>query len=575
MRLLCVIVLFFSVSARAQVSATRIPDKELFAIGKIWGLLKYYHPVTSQGKIDWDAELLKVLEGPASTKAARVADQWIQLLDKLPFDTISPVIFTCDSLTKRNYDLSWIDKQGLSPATRSRFRKLVDQPANIGFYYTRSEKEPIRFNSTKEKAFTDWKLEYAWIDLFRTWNAVEYFYPYKYLLDKKWDNVLKEMIPVFRSIRSMADYRKTIMLLTANIQDTHTSLESTYQYDVFGKLTSPFSFQVVDGSVVITVIKDAEKVKAAGLSLGDRITHINNEPVNSIIQRYSKFVPASNKSVLNREAYNFLFSSNDSVCLIKGQHIDGSSFSGVKLTRIARIFLQEWDQDGIPNYHLRYKGKDHEYLVWNQQLSKLDPAFFLDDKAYFEFASLTVKDIDSLLPVAMTKKGMVIDLRGYSNNGALLRIFDYLFTSPQHFGIKTHADFNRPGMYCFEDHIITPELKLTGKNNPDAYKGKVVVLINEYTQSAAEMWGMIFKRIPGVVFVGSQTAGADGNKTSIRLTNGNRIVLSGLGIYYPDGGETQRIGIKPDVVVRPTISSIRKKEDLLLLKAFEIIDQQK
>lgn len=575
MRLLCVIVLFFSLSTHAQVPATRIPDKELFAIGKIWGLLKYYHPVTSQGKIDWDAELLKVLDRPISTKASRVADEWIQLLDKLPFDTLSPATFQCDSLTKRNYDLNWIDKQGLSATTHKRFRKLVDQPANIGFYYTRSEAEPLRFNSSKEKVFTDWQLSYAWIDLFRTWNAIEYFYPYKYLLDKKWDNVLKEFIPVFRSIRSIAAYKKAMMLLTASIQDTHTSLDPTYQYDVLGKLTSPFAFQVVDGSVIITVIKDEQKVKAAGLSLGDRITHINNEPVNSIIQRYGKFLPVSNKAVLNREAYNFLFSSNDSVCRINGQHTDGSSFSGVQLKRMARIFLDEWDQDGIPNYHLHYKGKDHEFLVWNQQLGKLDPAFFLDDKAYFEFASLTVKDIDSLLPVALTKKGMVIDLRGYSNNGALLRIFDYLFTSPQHFGIKTHADFNRPGLYCFADNIIDPAFKLTGKNNPDAYKGKVVVLINEYTQSAAEMWGMIFKKVPGVVFVGSQTAGADGNKTSIRLTNNSQIIFSGLGIYYPDGGETQRIGIKPDVIVRPTVSSIRKKEDLLVLRAFEIIDQQK
>ncbi|MDQ1096080.1 S41 family peptidase [Chryseobacterium camelliae] len=83
------------------------------------------------------------------------------------------------------------------------------------------------------------------------------------------------------------------------------------------------------------------------------------------------------------------------------------------------------------------------------------------------------------------------------------------------------------------------------------------------------------KKVPNVIFVGSQTAGADGNKTSIKLTDGNKIIFSGLGIYYPDGGETQRIGIKPDVVVRPTVESIRNKEDLLLLKALELIDQKK
>jgi len=89
------------------------------------------------------------------------------------------------------------------------------------------------------------------------------------------------------------------------------------------------------------------------------------------------------------------------------------------------------------------------------------------------------------------------------------------------------------------------------------------------------MWGMVFKKVPNVIFVGSQTAGADGNKTSIKLTDGNILIFSGLGIYYPDGDETQRIGIKPDIVVRPTVQSIRNKEDLLLWKAFDLIDKKK
>lgn len=172
-------------------------------------------------------------------------------------------------------------------------------------------------------------------------------------------------------------------------------------------------------------------------------------------------------------------------------------------------------------------------------------------------------------------KGIVFDLRGYNNDGSIIKIFDYLLSKPEHFGIMTQADFSQPGKFCFVDNIIDKSYKFAGRNNSNAYKGQVVVLINEYTQSAAELWAMIFKKVPNVIFVGSQTAGADGNRTSIKLTDGNQLIFSGLGIYYPNGDETQRIGIQPDIVVRPTVESIRNSQDLLLLKAFEIIDQKK
>jgi C-terminal processing protease CtpA/Prc len=72
--------------------------------------------------------------------------------------------------------------------------------------------------------------------------------------------------------------------------------------------------------------------------------------------------------------------------------------------------------------------------------------------------------------------------------------------------------------------------------------------------------------------VGSTTAGADGNVSEIFLPGGLRTLISGIGIYYPDGTETQRIGIVPDVVVKPTIEGIKKNRDEVLEKAIELIN---
>ena len=49
--------------------------------------------------------------------------------------------------------------------------------------------------------------------------------------------------------------------------------------------------------------------------------------------------------------------------------------------------------------------------------------------------------------------------------------------------------------------------------------------------------------------------------------------ISGIGIYYPDGTETQRVGIIPDIEIYPTIDGVSKGKDELLEKAIELINE--
>ena len=73
--------------------------------------------------------------------------------------------------------------------------------------------------------------------------------------------------------------------------------------------------------------------------------------------------------------------------------------------------------------------------------------------------------------------------------------------------------------------------------------------------------------------IGSTTAGADGNVSQFYLPGGISTLISGIGIYYPDGRETQRIGIIPDIVVKPTIRGITEGKDDPLEKAIEIVNR--
>jgi C-terminal processing protease CtpA/Prc len=107
--------------------------------------------------------------------------------------------------------------------------------------------------------------------------------------------------------------------------------------------------------------------------------------------------------------------------------------------------------------------------------------------------------------------------------------------------------------------------------NTDCYQGIVVILVNAETQSRAEYATMSFQALPGCVVVGSQTAGADGNIASITLPGDIRTSFSGAGVFYPDGTNTQRAGVRIDHYVEPTIEGIRQGRDEVLEKALEII----
>ena len=74
---------------------------------------------------------------------------------------------------------------------------------------------------------------------------------------------------------------------------------------------------------------------------------------------------------------------------------------------------------------------------------------------------------------------------------------------------------------------------------------------------------------PNAIKIGSQTSGADGNVSMIYLPGGIVTYFTGLGVFYPDYTETQRIGIIPDIEIHPTIAGIREGRDEVLEVALQ------
>jgi C-terminal processing protease CtpA/Prc len=177
---------------------------------------------------------------------------------------------------------------------------------------------------------------------------------------------------------------------------------------------------------------------------------------------------------------------------------------------------------------------------------------------------IKVKDIPVMIEALRSTKAIVFDMRNYPN-GIFNDIANFLNSHEKKFAIYTYPYLNYPGRY------IWTEGTMCGFENKDHYKGKVVVLVNEDSFSQSEWTAMCFQTAGNTTIIGSQTAGADGNVFGLDFKEFHT-AYSGVGVYYPDKRETQRIGIIPDIEIKPTIKGIQEGKDVVLDRAMLFIE---
>ena len=176
-------------------------------------------------------------------------------------------------------------------------------------------------------------------------------------------------------------------------------------------------------------------------------------------------------------------------------------------------------------------------------------------------------EIDKIMTEFMNTEGLIIDLRYYPSDFITKSLAEYLLPQEEVFARITMPNRAIPGEFIFMED------QKSGKDNKDYYKGKVIIINNECTQSNAEFTTMSFRNSPNSLVIGENTIGADGDVAYFKLPGGITTVMTGLGVYNPDGSETQRVGLTPDIYIKPTIEGIREGRDELLEKSIDLIKE--
>ena len=176
-------------------------------------------------------------------------------------------------------------------------------------------------------------------------------------------------------------------------------------------------------------------------------------------------------------------------------------------------------------------------------------------------------EIPQIMEKFRNTDGLIIDLRQYPGYSFYHEISSYLGDSEKIFVQVAFPSQSIPGTF------VTDSMKRTAESWE--YRGEIVVLTNEMSLSNAEYTVMSLQNAENVTVMGEETIGADGNVARLPLPGNIELLFTSLGVHTTEMGQTQRVGLPPDIEVHPTIEGIKEGRDELLEAAVAYIREQK
>ncbi|WP_205518069.1 S41 family peptidase [Sphingorhabdus sp. Alg239-R122] len=533
---------------------------DLVLLGQIWAFLKYHHPEVAGGAYHWDYELFrimpKVLAATSREDRNKKIAAWIMGLG---------AIEKCDPCTQKPEkpifaaELAWLSDSAVLGEELSvllirvhenryagRQQAYVRLAPNIG--------NPQFLNEQRYADMSDLDAGYRILGLLRYWGMIEYWFPYRDVIGRDWQEVLPQYLPQIARAKNDAEYRQVMMRAIAEVNDSHAfwyhEKDST---PPAGKCQGPFHLRTIGDSFVVSGYRIANGAEDSVVQKGDVIAAVDGRPVMELVKELMPFYAASNRAGKFRNIAARLLAGPCGPASLtvdrSGRHLD-MVFERVELKNLA------WQQRTLPGDVFQMIGDDIAYVTFKQHGDK-QPA---STDANAQAASFMEK--------AMDRQGIIFDLRTYPGFQVVDTIAKYLSPKPRPFVQFSKIDIQNPG-------YAVPFVALSvGGGRDHAYKGKVVILVDETTQSAAEYHAMKLQAVSDATIMGVPTAGADGNISRFVLPGGIVTGISGIGVYYPDWSPTQRIGIQPDIFIEPTVQGIAQGRDEVLERAKQYIREQ-
>lgn len=306
--LMCLCLLLTSCAPAPQQPAgnSEAQVENLAKLCKVWGYVKYTHPVFLLGEKDWDEELLKLIPAVSeadSDEVNGILHEWVDSLGEVDYGTLNRVPLWAAAKEEEisvQADTSWISADYLGEELTQQLSQLGPVP-NID-----RSKAPVQFNQEGAPGFqrekTDpncsyQKEEERLLGLFRVWNVIEYYFPYIYVMDESWHDLLDEFIPKIVEANDRQGFELVLLEMTAHLHDLHTGIviQNTLQ-DFWGEYLAPVNLiRTKEGEWIVCKV-----FGNCPLQVGDVILGLDGTEVKKIEKNREKYLSVPNEKKLRK-----------------------------------------------------------------------------------------------------------------------------------------------------------------------------------------------------------------------------------------------------------------------------------
>lgn len=358
-----------------------------------------------------------------------------------------------------------------------------------------------------------------------------------------WKEVQETYLPLVKAVKDDKEFYALMDRMTTELHDVHTRFSSPEQWQNRKKhqgLSFGFRAGFVQSKVVVLdVIPDSSAAKA-GIEPGMVITALDGKPMEKqLADAAGKVLRSSSDRVTNLRILATVFAAPvETPVAISLQREDGS----VLETKLTREVLST-----APHVISAKLASGFGYIRFD------------------EFHPSVVHPFRSAVETLGGSPGLILDLRrNRGGDGATLAAVSSLFFNKKtlferRMSRKQVSAAQRDGHHTEETRVFV------GRDSERVYSGPLVILISEFSASAAEVFSAGMQDSGRAKLVGSQSCGCVLGITHDRVMKGGGVLeISEILWFSPKGRKLEGEGVFPDKAVVPTISSLSAKRDVVL-----------
>lgn len=328
-----------------------------------------------------------------------------------------------------------------------------------------------------------------------------------------------------------------------DLDDSHTKFYPPSRPE---KIDYGWKMQMIGDASYIVAVRPGSDADKQGLKPGDRVLAVERrKPTRKDLWKmnyyYNVLSPRPGLQVAVQSPGGEPRELNLEAKITHGQRVvDLTSDIGIN------AFLRELEDDRLEDRDRYYENVDGVF-VWKMR------RFYLTDS-----------QIDTMMGRVKKSKALVLDLRdnGGGAEDTLLRLLGHFFDKD----VKMADIKSRK-----ESKAIIAK---TRGNDP--FKGKVVVLIDSNSGSAAEIFARIMQLEKRGTVIGDRSAGAVMRSMAHPYEMGvNTVVFYGASmtvadVLMSDGQSLEHVGVIPDELLLPSPEDLAARKDPVLARALEL-----